>query len=401
MKESNSNKNKHLTQEDRLEIQLCLDRGMTFKAIGSRVGKDQTTISKEVKKHIRSRAGSKAGCTDQHGNPITPAVCPKLLKAPFVCNPCKQRRYHCTYQKQLYIGKDAQREYELLLSEAREGIPLNKDEFYEVDKIITNGVKQGQHIYHIMQTNDIAVSKSTVYRHIKKGYLSICSMDLPRAPKFKVRKRRPADYVPRAAKVGRTYDDFLTFVDEQGISEWTEMDTVIGLAGGKAILTLDFTFCNFMAGILLEVEEKIKSLKSAFSAHGMKFGDIFPLLLTDNGGEFANILAIENDNNGEHETSLFFCDPYNSSQKPRVEKNHTLFRDIVPKGISFNSFTQKSVNIIFSNVNGVKRKIFNGKSPYDVFTFTFGKELADILGIGYVPPEQVIQSPKLLKMLPR
>ena len=45
MKDSNSTKFKHLTLDDRTEIQMSLDRGVTFKAIAARVGKDQTTIS--------------------------------------------------------------------------------------------------------------------------------------------------------------------------------------------------------------------------------------------------------------------------------------------------------------------------------------------------------------------
>ena len=56
-----------------------------------------------------------------------------------------------------------------------------------------------------------------------------------------------------------------------------------------------------------------------------------------------------------------------------------------------------TVNLIFSHVNAVKRKNFNGKSAYDMFVFTFSEELAEVLGISYVPPEDVIQSPKLLK----
>ena len=52
MTDSNSTKNKHLTQDERLEIQDCLNHGMTFKSIAARIGKDQTTISKEVKRHI-------------------------------------------------------------------------------------------------------------------------------------------------------------------------------------------------------------------------------------------------------------------------------------------------------------------------------------------------------------
>lgn len=45
-------KNKHLTLENREEIQACLSCGMSFKAIASRIGKDPTTVSKEIKKHI-------------------------------------------------------------------------------------------------------------------------------------------------------------------------------------------------------------------------------------------------------------------------------------------------------------------------------------------------------------
>ena len=50
-------KNKHMTLDDRIEIQECLNKGMTFKAIGQRVGKDQTTISKEVKLHAHTYTG--------------------------------------------------------------------------------------------------------------------------------------------------------------------------------------------------------------------------------------------------------------------------------------------------------------------------------------------------------
>ena len=49
-------KNKHLDLETRNEIQGCLDHGMTFNAIGRRIGKDQTTVSKEMKKHITESA---------------------------------------------------------------------------------------------------------------------------------------------------------------------------------------------------------------------------------------------------------------------------------------------------------------------------------------------------------
>ena len=385
---------KHLTIDDRTEIQDCLRKGMTFKAIAKRIGKDPTTVSKEVKKHIQTH--TPLNRTEQT------TICPALLKAPFVCNPCQKWRT-CRLPKQMYVAKTAQAEYEELLTEARSGIPLGKEEFYEVDKIISDGVKKGQHLYHILQTNKLNVSKSTVYRHLQKGYLSVSSVDFPRIVKFKARKTRPSEYVPKSLKVGRTYDDFLSYVDENEITSWVEMDTLIGRIGGKAIMTFDFTFCNFMFGILLdnksshEVTEKIIELKSKLLVANVKFGDIMPTILTDNGGEFSNVFAFENDLESIKETSLFFCDPYKSSQKPRVEKNHTLFRDIVPKGESFDDFTQDTVNLIFSHINSVKRKIYNGKTSYELFTFTYGEKIAELLGIDNIHATDVVQSPKLLK----
>jgi len=395
-------KDKHLTLEAREEIQKCLESGVSFKDIARRIGKAPTTISREVKKHLITKEMS-VKHSKADGTAIIGKMCSKLLKAPFVCNPCEKHRYNCPYQKQLYYARVAHQAYEKLLVEAREGIPLNKQEFYEADAVISEGIKKGQRLYHIMQSHDISFSMSSAYRYLHRDYLSVKKLDFPRVVKFKARKQYRVAGVPKAAKVGRTYDDFKSFIEEYEIQHWVEMDTVIGRIGGKVIMTFNFTQSNFMFGLLLdgktaaEAAEKIRSFKEQLTAGGIRFGDIFPLLLTDNGGEFADVFAFENDASENRETRLFFCDPMQSSQKPRVEKNHTLLRDIVPKGSSFDDFTQDTANLIFSHINGVKRQSLHGKSAYEVFAFLYSEHLATLLGISYVPSEHVNQSPRLLK----
>ena len=76
-----------------------------------------------------------------------------------------------------------------------------------------------------------------------------------------------------------------------------------------------------------EAATKIYTLKKTLRLDDYRFCDISPLLLTDNGGEFANVAAFTDDAEGLPATRLYFCDPYCSSQKPRVEKNHSIFRD--------------------------------------------------------------------------
>ena len=169
----NEKKNKHMTLDDRIEIQECLNKGMTFKNIAKRIGKNQTTVSREVKLHQKPH---------MNGFVRTDEVCPKLLKAPFVCNGCEKRsRSNCPYRRQVYDAKFAQAAYENVLSDSRTGVALNKESFYQTESIISDAVSRGQHIYHVIATNKLPTSTASVYRYIKKGYYSIIPMDLPRA----------------------------------------------------------------------------------------------------------------------------------------------------------------------------------------------------------------------------
>ena len=307
-------KHKHLTLSDHNDIQLGLERGETFKVIGQSILKDPTTVSKEVK---RNRQVRESTCYN--------LPCPLLDKAPFVCNGCPKRRQNCGFKKIFYLAKQAQKQYEQTLVEAREGTPLNSQTFWDIDKVISDGVKKGQHIYHILKTHNLDVSSSTVYRHIRKGYLSIAPIDLARAVKFKERRKSKLPSIPA-----------------------------------------DKDFCQ-----------------------------LFPVILTDNGGEFARVDDIEMDVRGE--IKLFFCDPNRSDQKGRIEKNHTLIRDILPKGTSFDNLTQEDINLVCSHVNSVKRAALNGKSAYELFAFTYGEEIPKLLGISKIPAKDVCQSSKLLQ----
>ena len=388
-------KNKHLTFDDRLSIQEGLSKGMSFKSIAQSICKCPTTVSREVKIHLISHSNSFVKRDD---------TCPLLLRSPFVCNGCeKKSRNSCTYKRRLYVAKKAQADYEETLVEARSGIPLNKESFYQTEKIISDAVRKGQHIYHAIKSNDLAVSTATVYRHIKNGYYSISAMDLPGVVKFKERCSKRNDYVPNAVKKGRTYDDFLEYIENHPDVPITELDTVIGRRGGKVIMTIHFVNSNFMIGILLEnktaaeAADKISQLKNSLRVYGFEFGSIMPLLITDNGGEFCNVSAFENNSAGVLESHMFFCEPCSPHEKPHIEKNHTMFRDILPSGTSFDNITQEQINLIFSHINAVKRKQFNGKSSYDMFTFSYSVELATALGITLIPAKEVIQSPELIR----
>lgn len=212
---------------------------------------------------------------------------------------------------------------------------LTAEDRKEIDRIISEGLRKGQHIYHIMASSpEITCSKSTVYHHFQKGYYSASVIDLPRAVKFKARKSHKDDYVPSDLKLGRSYDDFLDDIAKRDLQCHVELDTMIGRIGGRVIMTVHFTSCNFMAGLLMDNKSsaegaaRFSSLKSRLRRAGISIPALFGVLLCDNGGEFADVFSFGNDDHGTQELSMFFCDPMRSSQKPRIKKN-TRFSEIL------------------------------------------------------------------------
>lgn len=400
-----SRKNKHLTLDDRITIEHMLKSGANFKEIAAVLGKDPSTISREIRHNLIFMTNSFTRY-DEQGR-IVNEVCPKLARPPYVCNACHRFR-HCRCRRFVYMAKKAQKRYELLLRDARTGIPLNSAEFYEYDRVLSTAIKNGQHLYQALSANEIPIPVSTAYRYAANGFFSFTAMDLPRKVSFKHRKHRSTSPVPSKAKKGHTYQDFLAYISKHDITDWVEMDTVEGRRGGKVILTLDFTICNFMVGILLgsktalAVTDAFSGLRRIFHEAGASFADIFPVILTDNGPEFSNIKGIENNEADEQESHLFFCEPMQSCQKAHVEKNHTLLRDICPKRprrTSFDNMTQANMNVIFSHMNSTARPKLHGKTPYQLFCCYFGEEMASLLGIREVPAKAVMQSSRLLKIM--
>lgn len=235
-------KHKHLTLSDRNDIQLGIEQKKTFREIASTLGKDPSTISKEVRKHLYSRETTvKSNCD----------TCPFLKKAPYVCNACPKRRIDCGFKKQFYYAKRAHQDYSQLLSESREGIALNKQAFYDMDMVVSKAIKKGQHLNHIIASNELSASRSSIYRYVEKGYMSVAPIDFPRIVKFKKRRTREIPPIPKVVKEGRSYGDFQNYLQKLNLTSWLEMDTVIGRIGGKTLLTLNFSLCNFIFARLL------------------------------------------------------------------------------------------------------------------------------------------------------
>ena len=126
-----------------------------------------------------------------------------------------------------------------------------------------------------------------------------------------------------------------------------------------------------------------------------RFHELFPIILTDNGVEFSKPNEIEFNGYHVYKTKLFYCDPGHSEQKGKIENNHEYIRRFIPKGISFNDYTQDDINLMINHINSVKRDSLCGCNPYELMIQFLPKEIIDLFDIQEINQNEIILKKKL------
>lgn len=391
---------KHMTLNQRIEIEVNLKVNSTCKHIAREIGMDERTISREVKLRRQKQPNGKYN----EGKRDT-SECKTLNRFPFVCNGCK-RRTSCFKQfKYFYIAKLAQDDYETILKDSRIGLDFNCEEKQIFDETLENGIKNGQSIYHIVKSNPerIKCSVPTVYRIINNMQTTVKKYNLQRACKLKPRSHYVYKEDNRSIREGRKYVDFLAAYAKNPFGIFTQMDTVEGPMGqSECLLTLHIPSTRFMFGKILKSQTK-ESVSEAFKELRKDLGldlykKLFNVILTDRGTEFCNPEAIEIDEKtGEKIAHVYFCDSYASYQKGAIEENHTLLRYIIPKKVYFNHLTQSQVELMFSHINSYCRKSLQGDTPYMATAILLGEDSIQKTKVRPITSNLVNVTTKLLK----
>lgn len=422
--------NMHLTLDERNYIEQELMKNTSFKEIAHYLGKDPSTISKEIKKHRIKKEGQSIHigfnhCARRYNchrknicstrckkecrqckdcNSVCPdfedGICLRLKRAPFVCNGCSNR-FNCRNTKYYYRALPSFNKYKDILSESRQGINMTELELSNLDKLISPLIKQGQSISHIYQTHDIPCSRSTLYRYLAKNCFSVGPLDLPRKVRMKKRKEKRTKLKDTKAKTNRTYEDFQKYIELHPDLPIVEMDTVEGSKGGKVLLTLLFRASRLMLAFIL-FEKTQKEVLRVFNMLEHELGNelfekTFPIILTDNGTEFGNPLSLEFNEDGIGRTRIFYCNPRASYQKGMIEKNHEFIRYVFPKGSSFDNLLQTDIDLMINHINSLGRNSLNWFAPIDVAKFTLDKEVLKKLNLKKIKPDEIQLNPKLLK----
>lgn len=423
----NTNAYSHLTLEERRIILKGITNGSTKSAIAQTIGKDKSTVGKEIKAHrvlvkkcpmpLECTAYRKcaydrqctADCPD-----YTPFRCSRRDRSPGACNGCSNRS-KCRFDKYEYNPEKAQAVYRETLTDSRSGVNLTFSEAKAMADIIGPLLKQGLSPFQILQAHpELGVCEKTIYNYIESDVFhemaGITVMDLRRQVSRKLPKPKAPTYKKRQDRrylQGRTYKDYNAYLAENPDVFVTQMDTVYNdESRGPFIQTFKFVKTGLLFALLHDEKTASSMLYGVNLLEeilGLKlFRKHVHVLLTDRGSEFSAAQAMETAADGSRRTRLFFCDPMQSGQKGSLENKHIELRYILPKQTDMRGLglvDQDSLNLVLSHVNSAPVQSLGGKSSLELTAFLYPDFYEKLLtfGIRKIESDHVILKPYLLK----
>lgn len=384
----------HLTLRDRIRIQIGLETGQTVAEIAASLNFSRQKVYREI--HTNALVKKKFS-----PNPLRRS-CLSILNYPFVCNNCP-KKYHCSLKGRYYYADHAQALADFRLHTSRSGSRLSKAQMTAINQLVSPLLSEGQSLHHIYEDHKetLPVSERTLRNMVNRNELDAKNLSLRRTVGRKKVHRGQSKLLPFDPHLlyNRMYDDFLD--NEASRSWYVELDTVIGkIDSKKVLLTIYFPKISFMFGRLLSAKEAslvLAELQSLRTLIGLKrWQKFFQVILTDRGLEFNLLPQIEVDETGQKITEVYFTDAYRSNQKARIESNHRLIRYVLPKGTSFDNLTQNDIDILFSNINGLRRLSLNNATPFELAKKELGQKFLSLINIHYIPSKRIVLKPKLL-----
>lgn len=424
---STTNSFSHLTLEERRIIFTGITNGSSKAAIAQTIGKDKSTVGKEIKLHrtLSHKCNMPLECNNYRkcvfGRKCTldcpeysPFKCSRRDRTPGACNGCTNWS-KCRFNKYTYSPEDAHMDYRTVLVDSRQGVNLTSAEAKAIADVVGPLLKQGQSPYHIINDHpELGISEKTLYNYIEGDVFhdisGITVMNLRRQVSRKISKKKSKVYKKRTDRKyiqGRTYKDYKAFLEESPNVFVTQMDTVYNdEANGPFIQTFKFVPAGILIA-LLHNSKTAESMKQGVDLLESVLGtEVFRkyvhVLLTDRGAEFSAADAMEISTDGTRRTRVFYCDPMQSGQKGSLENKHIELRYIFPKATDLRALglvDQTALNLAISHVNSAPLEKFGGKSPLDVADFMYHdlyEKLVDF-GIHKIEKDKVILKPYLLK----
>lgn len=303
--------NKHISSNERYQIQAYIDSGISIAAIANKLGRHKSSIHREMNRNTGGN-GYLAHTAQQRAN--TRAKCSRNAK-----------------------------EIEPRTWQAVDHLLMDTDSPEQISHQL--GISW-QAIYNRVRDDKRADGCLWLFLRSQSPYRKRCGAA---GRPGKIPNRRPiserAQHIEQRAQVGHI-----------------EADTIVGPHHASAILTAVDRKSGFLwAGLLLD--------RSAPEAHKAMLALLSPVassiktVTTDNGGEF----ALHEQLDTAIGCTSYFCDPYCSWQRGTNENTNGLIRQFLPKWRDLSKVTQEELTMIVNILNNRPRKRLGFKTPHQVF----------------------------------
>ena len=310
----------HLTIEERCCIREFYKNGKTFREIAVLVGRNVSTISREINRN----------------------------KSFMNCKPA-------------YYPHTAQKKYLLRRSFCHRGMFWNEQVIYYINDKLRNTWSPEQ----IANTScELKLpSFKTIYRWIYEKYLVNGDVKVLRK-KGKTRKRLGNGGRFTTGKSIRKRDKSVYKRKEFG--HW-EADTVVSGQGKTKYCFATFAERTTRYYIAIKMPNRNGSSmeKAAIQALGSLPEGAVKSITCDRGSEFANWRQIEKALN----CNMYFADPYCAWQKGTNENLNGLLREFYPKGRNLERVSPITLKKNLALINARPKKVLNYQKPVDLFNY--------------------------------
>lgn len=420
------NKNKALTIAERHIIETGIRNGSTKAAIARIIGKDSSTVGKEIRLHRRLsgkcrlplECSAYKKCT--HGRQCSPQCpdfipfrCPRRDRSPGACNGCSSRN-SCRFDKYDYRADEAEHDYRTTLVDSRQGVNLTVQEAKEIAAVVGPLLAQGLSPYQIVTAHpELGFCEKTLYNYIEGQVFDVAgikNIDLRRKTSRRIPKSRARGYKKREDRAylkGRLYEDYKAYMRENPDAGVVQMDTVYNDgSSGPFLQTFKFVRLGLMVAFYHDTKTAKDMTDGVNRLEAILGRQLFDrhveVLLTDRGSEFTDAGGIENRPDGTRRTRLFYCDPMQSCQKGSLEVHHEQLRYILPKGTDLRLLGltgQDAMDLVVSQVDSAPVEHLGGRSAIEYTRFLYPElwEKLEAAGLKEIPQDRILLRPSLLK----
>lgn len=313
--------NNHITRDERVKIEAWKQAGESNKEIGRLLGRECSTIGRELKRNGKVYSAKKAE--------------KRRIEVRRIANETRRK---------IIVG-----------SELAKDVEVGIKKYWSPEQV--SGRMKKEH------PNEISVCHETIYKYIYNSRPELKIFLRSQKGKYRRRYGTGIREKRREEAKKKRIDVRPEIVETRSrVGDW-EGDTIVGKEKTKHILT----HVERKSGLLLADKLDRATAEQARKITTRRFKKIakkkYLTVTYDNGLQFSEHETLERD----LKIQVYFAYPYHSWERGTNENTNGLLRQFVPKGSPFQHVTQQKLDRYVKLINTRPRKRHDYLTPLEVF----------------------------------